>query len=177
MDWWTVSARILCPWYSLSKNTAVGCHFLLQGMFPTQGLNLHLLLGRWILYHWATWEAPPKHKVSTQEMSLKLELNLAGEGLEAVLATVMWMGLWPCLSLPSPHPHHAFMLPNNLSQIGAALKPLAVSQGRIQHFPGESPCHRHGTSPPTHWVSESEGHVFAATNFTTVVSIALVKSC
>ena len=25
------------------KNTGVGCHFLPQGTFPTQGLNLHLL--------------------------------------------------------------------------------------------------------------------------------------
>ena len=25
------------------KNTGVGCHFLLQGIFPTQGLNRHLL--------------------------------------------------------------------------------------------------------------------------------------
>ena len=33
------------------------CHFLLQGMFPTQGLNLCLLLGRPILYYWATWDA------------------------------------------------------------------------------------------------------------------------
>ena len=38
------------------KNTGVGCHFLLWGIFLTKGLNLHLLLGRQILYHWATWE-------------------------------------------------------------------------------------------------------------------------
>ena len=25
------------------KNTGMGCHFLLQGIFPTQGSNLHLL--------------------------------------------------------------------------------------------------------------------------------------
>ena len=28
--------------YSPSKNTGVGCYFLLQGIFPTQGLNPHL---------------------------------------------------------------------------------------------------------------------------------------
>ena len=28
----------------LSKNTGVGCHFLLQGIFPTQGPNPSLLL-------------------------------------------------------------------------------------------------------------------------------------
>ena len=32
------------------KNTAVGCHFLLQGIFWTQGSNPGLLHCRWILY-------------------------------------------------------------------------------------------------------------------------------
>ena len=36
-------ARLLCPWDSSGKNTGVGCHALLQGIFPTRGLNLHLL--------------------------------------------------------------------------------------------------------------------------------------
>ena len=39
-------ARLLCPWNFPSKNTGADCHFLLQGIFPTQGLNpclLHLL--------------------------------------------------------------------------------------------------------------------------------------
>ena len=31
--------RLLCPWNCLGKNTGVGCHFLLQGIFPTQGSN------------------------------------------------------------------------------------------------------------------------------------------
>ena len=35
--------RLLCPWDFPSKNTGVGCHFLLQGIFLIQGLNLHLL--------------------------------------------------------------------------------------------------------------------------------------
>ena len=37
-----------------------GCHFLLQEIFATQGLNphlLHLLHCRCSLYHWPTWEA------------------------------------------------------------------------------------------------------------------------
>ena len=40
------STRLLCPWDSPGKNIEVACHFLLQGIFPTQGLNpclLHLL--------------------------------------------------------------------------------------------------------------------------------------
>ena len=37
------SARLLCPWDSPGKNPGVGCHCLLQGIFPTQGSNPHLL--------------------------------------------------------------------------------------------------------------------------------------
>ena len=42
--------RLLCPWNSPGKNTRVGCHFLLQGIFLTLGLNPGLLWCRWILY-------------------------------------------------------------------------------------------------------------------------------
>ena len=43
-------ARLLRPWDSPGKNIGVGCHFLLQGIFPTQGSNLGLLHCRQILY-------------------------------------------------------------------------------------------------------------------------------
>ena len=36
---------------SPGKNTGVGCHSLLQGNFPSQGLNWGLLHCRQILYH------------------------------------------------------------------------------------------------------------------------------
>ena len=36
--------KLLCPWDFPSKNTKVCCRFLLQGIFPIQGSNLHLLL-------------------------------------------------------------------------------------------------------------------------------------
>ena len=47
-------ARLACPWDSPGKNTAVGCHALLQGIFLTQGSNPHLLCllrGRVGSYH------------------------------------------------------------------------------------------------------------------------------
>ena len=47
----TRPARLLRPWDSPDKNTGVGGHFLLQGIFPTQGWNLCLLHCRQILYH------------------------------------------------------------------------------------------------------------------------------
>ena len=39
---------LLCPWDFQVENTRVGCHFLLQGIFLTQGSNLCLLH----LLHW-----------------------------------------------------------------------------------------------------------------------------
>ena len=50
----TVAARLLCLWNSPGENTGVGCYFLLQGTFLTQGLNLHLLY----LLHWQADSLP-----------------------------------------------------------------------------------------------------------------------
>ena len=44
-------SRLLCPWDFPGKNTEVGCHFLLQRIFLTQGLNSDLPHCRHILYH------------------------------------------------------------------------------------------------------------------------------
>ena len=43
--------RILCPWNFPGKNSGVSSHSLLQGIFPIQGPNPCLLIGRRILYH------------------------------------------------------------------------------------------------------------------------------
>ena len=49
------SAGLLCPWDSPGRNTGVGCRALLQGVFPTQGSNLHLFS----LLHWQAGSLPP----------------------------------------------------------------------------------------------------------------------
>ena len=49
MDYSPPSSSVLGD--SPGQNTGVGCHSLLQGIFPTQGLNLGLLPCRQILYH------------------------------------------------------------------------------------------------------------------------------
>ena len=43
--------RLLRPWDSPGRNTGVGCHFLLQEIFPTQGSNLGLPYCRQTHYH------------------------------------------------------------------------------------------------------------------------------
>ena len=50
-----------CPWEFPGKDTRVSCHFLLQGIFLTQGLNtslLCLLHCRLILYLLSHWGIP-----------------------------------------------------------------------------------------------------------------------
>ena len=53
----TVPTRLLCPWDSPGKNTAACFHFLLQGIFLTQGLSLYLLH----LLHWQVDSLPLSH--------------------------------------------------------------------------------------------------------------------
>ena len=62
----TVSTRLLHPWDFPGKKTGAGCLFLLQGIFPPQGSNPHLLR----LLHWQvgslplSWESPTTPHVS-----------------------------------------------------------------------------------------------------------------
>ena len=55
---WIVPTRLLCPWNFPGKNIGVGGHFLLQGIFPTQGVNPHLLNWQADSLPVCTWEAP-----------------------------------------------------------------------------------------------------------------------
>ena len=51
---WTMACQLCCPWDSPGQNSGVGCHALLQGIFPTQGAN-QCLLG---LLHWQADSSP-----------------------------------------------------------------------------------------------------------------------
>ena len=51
---WTVARQAPLSMDSPGKNTGLGCHFLLQWIFLTQGWNS--CIGRWVLYQWATGE-------------------------------------------------------------------------------------------------------------------------
>ena len=72
----TVAHRLLCPRDVSVKNTGVNCHFLIQGIFLTQGLNPCLLY----LLHWqadffplsqlggssSSWYSNPIHPIYTR---------------------------------------------------------------------------------------------------------------
>ena len=92
------------PW-TVGKNTGVGCHSLLQGIFPTQGSNPDLL-------HWQvdslSWAPPGK--------PLTAESPLFPEGNVYQGATLLWFKGWLVmvgfLSEGSGSPHSWFRTDN-----------------------------------------------------------------
>ena len=56
------------------KNTGMGCHVLLQGIFQTQGLNLVLLHCRQILYH-LSYQGSPLLSMHPTYTSLEKEMT------------------------------------------------------------------------------------------------------
>ena len=69
---WTVACQAPLSMGFPGKNTGVGYHFLLQGIFPTQGSNLGLPLCRQALNCQPTWPIRCAH--------MKLELGTGGKG-------------------------------------------------------------------------------------------------
>ena len=64
---WTVAHQAPLSMDLLGKNTGVGGHFLLQGIFPTQGSNSGLLHCRWILYPLSHQGSPCLQKEEVKE--------------------------------------------------------------------------------------------------------------
>ena len=56
----------------------MGSHSLLQGIFPTQGLNLGAPHCRQILYYWATWVKSPLPPLGAEERSVILRSDQQG---------------------------------------------------------------------------------------------------
>ena len=91
--------RLLCPWDSPGKNTGVGCHALLQGIFPTQGSNPALLTfpalaGRCFTTS-DTWEGPLSGMAPAKRLRIhkihkkKMEVNLPSQNTSVVFTSVM----------------------------------------------------------------------------------------
>ena len=107
-------ARLLCPWDSPGKNTGVGCHFLLQGIFLTQESNPCLL--HWQAGFFFTTEPPGQYflfKFNEENCLILICINLI------IMATEYLLQLFAILLLKLtylyfPHPstvyslHHLF---------------------------------------------------------------------
>ena len=118
-------ARLLCSWDFPGKNTEVGCHFPLQGIFPTQGLNPHFLCH-------LNWQAsslplappgPPGlswtllkclHYVLHNVLNVSITSSLRSEPKSVVfyfcvlapsteLIPFPWVHYWPLPSSQAPH--------------------------------------------------------------------------
>ena len=95
-------ARLPCPWDSPGKNTGVGYHVLLQGIFLTQWWNLSLLC----LLHWQAGSLPlmlpgkPKDKVGDpicRPLSFLCHEYSGCLDPEGIVPRVRWAGEWPPL--------------------------------------------------------------------------------
>uniref|UniRef100_A0AAA9RYV6 Joining chain of multimeric IgA and IgM n=1 Tax=Bos taurus TaxID=9913 RepID=A0AAA9RYV6_BOVIN len=71
-------ARLCCPQDFSGKNSRVGCHFFLQGIFPTKGLNpclLRFLHCRWILYRIIPSAEDPSQDIVERNVRIIVPLN------------------------------------------------------------------------------------------------------
>ena len=93
--------KFLCPWNFPGKNTGVGCHFLPQGIFLTQGSNPYLQHCRWILHHWATREAQVNYVYMSQSCLIlwdPMYCSPPGSVLHGIFQTIILE--WVAISYP-----------------------------------------------------------------------------
>ena len=131
---WTIACQAPLSMGSPGKNTRAGWHFLLQGIFPTQGLNLRFLC----LLHWqagslpllllllscfsrvrpsvtpwtAAYQAPPSMEFSREEC-------LAGVGCHRLLQE---FSHWPLKFMPLYMQKHFTLLKTLKSLISALIQ-------------------------------------------------------
>ena len=98
-------ASLLCSWNSPGKNTGVGCHFFLQRIFPTQGLDLYLL-------HWQGGSLPLHHQESPV---CQLYLSKTGRKEQKINSSIINLKRLP--PQPSEHPGCPLWLPVHPSDI------------------------------------------------------------
>ena len=91
--------RLLHSWDFSGKNAGVGYHFLLQGIFPTQGLNLHLLCllhsrqRLYLLRHQGSSESEKTHMVSFRSLVQDRQPRLG----VSCYRTCVYSAFWPLL--------------------------------------------------------------------------------
>ena len=107
-----VDPRLLCPWNSSGKNTGVGSHSLLQGIFPNQGLNPGLL--------WSSTTAPRVRHKGPPSVGSSLLFSCQcwcgySDGSPSAHDSIVWLCLHGCLIFlhrhfpPQSLPSHPLM--------------------------------------------------------------------
>ena len=128
------STRLLCPRNSLGKNTRVGCHSLLQGILPAQGLSVGLLHYRWILYHLSHQEAQTSIQFRSVQSLSHVRLFAWTAACQASLSITNSWRLLKLMSIESVMP------PNHLILCRPFLLPPSIFPS-IRVFSDESVLH------------------------------------
>ena len=117
LEWVAISftPRLLCPWNSPGKNTRVGCHTLLQGIFLTHGLNPGLLHCRQILYQLSHQGSSIASQLSIKRRgrnggspSKRIHLQYGRPGFNLWVEKIPWRSAW--------QPTVVFLLEESLRQ-------------------------------------------------------------
>ena len=126
---WTAAYQAPHPWDFPGKNTGVSGHFLLQGIFPTQGSNLRLLC----LLHWQIVSLPLCHLGKDVYVYTSVQFSrsvVSGDPMDC--------------SMPGFPVHHQFpeLIQTHVHRVGDAIQPS---------LPLSSP------SPPAFNLSQHQG--------------------
>ena len=91
-------ARLLCPWNFLGKDTKVGSHSLLHGIFLNQGMNLGLPRCRQILYLQNHQGSPlsiwARHPRMWSQVGLRKEASLRTKLMEVMEFQLSYFKFW-----------------------------------------------------------------------------------
>ena len=90
-SWLTLYNPIVCPWNSPGKNTGLDCHFLLQGIFPTHGLNLGLL----------HWRQSLSSELPAKPWGIRLDTKKWPLEAHWKWASVVSNSVWPHIQQPT----------------------------------------------------------------------------
>ena len=116
---WTVACQAPCPWDFPGMNTEVACCNLLQEIFLTQRWKPSLLsLLHWILFCWATGEAPFNSQLATMFQLVASPVTMKPE-----IAGSLW-SIFPLLLFS----HHQFYLISFLCQSEMLPLPVTVTE-------------------------------------------------
>ena len=132
---WDQRAKLLSPWDFPDENTGVGGHFLLQGIFLTQGSNASLLN----LLHWRadshcpTWEPwyCNVHRVAVLWSQVNVLWLMITSGLfRQTVSTVEFCYLVSCMFLDN-NTELPFLSPNLISLLANASKIFIKNKQRL----------------------------------------------
>ena len=124
---WTVFSMLLYPWDYPGENTGVGCCYLLQEIFPTQGWNPHLSY----LLHWQSFtSSAPESEVAQSCLTLCDPVDCRHQAPPSM--GFSRQEYWSGLPFPSP---------GNLPDPGIELRsPTLQSDALTSEPPGKPTC-------------------------------------